>query len=225
MFWIYRIFFNCYWICHKSVVYLRAKSEWGDLAKLCNKTFSLSYCWRPLLLKRLCKNKSTSSWSCCTRYLLSILCTCLAVLTPRDSPLVVICLCSPDTRRVAAIRGRQYHQYNARRRAHVWHLIYLKHPLRLVNYPTKSPAVDGWVESRPQGSLKKGAGGLTLTSGPRSCNKFRPAAQIGLVFPRKTPHPSAKFLLIKVSPRCPEARPFSDACGLTLIPATTPIHI
>lgn len=54
-------------------------------------------------------------------------------------PLVVIWLCSPDTRRVATIRGRQYHWYNA----HVWHLIYLKHLLRLVNYPTQSSCIGG----------------------------------------------------------------------------------
>lgn len=136
-------------------------------------------------------------------------------------PLVVIWLCSPDTRRVAAIRGRQYHQYNAQRRAHVWHLIYLKHLLRLVNYPTKSPASEEWVEFNLSGELK----GLTLTSGPRSCNKFRPAAHIDLVFPLKTPHPSAEFLLIKVSPWLPEALEFTDACRVTLIPAMTPIHI
>lgn len=54
-------------------------------------------------------------------------------------PLVVIWLCSPDTRRVATIRGRQYHWYNA----HVWHLIYLKHLLRLVNYPAQSSCIGG----------------------------------------------------------------------------------
>ena len=42
--------------------------------------------------------------------------------------------------------------------------------------------------------------GLTLTSGPRSSSKFSPAAQIGLFFPLKTPHPSAKLLLIYISP-------------------------
>lgn len=137
-------------------------------------------------------------------------------------PLAVIWLCSPDTRRVAAIRGRQYHQYNAQCRdlLHVWHLIYLKHLLRVVNYQTESCVgeLGGVLYSR---ELK----GLTLTSGPRTSNKFRPAAQIGLVFPLKTPHPSAEFLLIWVSAWLPEAPLFTDACGVTLILAVTPIHI
>lgn len=40
---------------------------------------------------------------------------CFSVLTDSLFPPVVIWLCSPDARRVAAIRGRQWLQYNAQR--------------------------------------------------------------------------------------------------------------
>ena len=91
-----------------------------------------------------------------------------------------------------------------------------------ISQPSNKESCVGWMGGVScSGELE----GLTLTSGPRSFYKFSPAAQIGLVFPRKTPHPSAELLFIEVSPWLPGALPFTDACGVTLIPAMTPIHI
>lgn len=68
--------------------------------------------------------------------------------------------------------------------------------------PDLSSTYSDWLTIQQRVLRLRGAGGvwysgefegLTLTSGPRSSNKFRPAAQIGLVFPLKTPHPSAEF--------------------------------
>lgn len=110
---------------------------------------------------------------------------------------------------------------NAKRNAdlqHLWHPIYLKHLLRLVNCPTKRPAVEEWVGVWHSGEFER----LTLTSGPPTAQQVQASCPNTSGF---SPKNTSSICWISLHIRLPEALLVTDACRVTLIPATTPIHI
>lgn len=162
----------------------------------------------------------------------TLVCCCAAA---RDSPLAVICLRSRDTRRVAAIRGRQCRRHNVRRRGFAfdtwfisstyWDWPTVEQRGCVVDWCGRSLALGGlywWL-----GEVEVGGGGVVnLDIWPpivqQVWGQLVQTGLSGLAVPLQTPHPSAEFLLITQrkmsSPRCPAARLFTDACRVTLIP-------
>lgn len=161
----------------------------------------------------------------------TLVCCCAAA---RDSPLAVICLRSLDTRRVAAIRGRQCRRHNVRRRGFTFDTWFISSTYwDWLTVQQRGCVVDWCGRSLAPRGLCIGGRGRKRRVGVVNLDIWPPIAQqvrgqlaqtglSGLAFPLQTPHPSAQFLLIRQrktsSCRWPVARLLTDACRVTLIP-------